>query len=466
MRNTSTPRSAVERVKARPRSYPLSGVIVFALPITAVLAGVVKFGELSPHAVTSVLVGLLGLLGILAPKRRIDPVVRAVILAFVAWSAVTVVHLAFRGIPLSNEITIAASGLTILFGVAALQGTRQTFRVFAGGWVIAYGLACGAAIAEKYFGYLPRNNYLVLQRGYRVEDVGLASFFGNPNGFALFLFATSVVFVPFVIGAVRASSRAFFLLLQLSTLVFMLETGSRTGFSLLLIVFAVTWWHALSKHPVLRVGAVLAFGSAVIVRWLLSMDTITTVTSSGLADDESAVTRLNLALNGVAFLWSSPLIGIGPGMFEEYMREGNPPFPTGAMIAPHNGFAEMFSQYGIIVFLLMVVVFVRLWKRARLDMVGAGAKRDFAYMSGVARILLIALLPLSVTMHSSFLGDPSAWMYLAAVIVFDRLVEPERISPHGERLTAAKPEVGSGMSRTRERGRYSVPSASPRAKAR
>lgn len=417
----------------KPKGHPINGFLIFATPISAVLAGAVQVGDLSPHAITSVLVGVSGLLGLLALRGRTNPVARAVLLVSIVWIIVTIMHLAFRGIPLTNEVTIAVSGFAILFGLAIMQGTRETFRAFAGGWVVAYCLSGAAGLAERYLGFMARNNYLVGQRGYLAEDVGITSFFGNPNGFALFLVASSIVFFPFIVSAKRTGARAFFLLLQLSTIYFMLETNSRTGLTLLLVVLAVTYWYVLGKHPVLRVLVILVVASAVATRWLVSLDTITVTSASGVVDDESVAVRLNLALNGLVFLMDNPLIGIGPGMFEEFMMAKNPPFPTATMINPHNGFAELLSQYGVIVFALMVAVFLLLWRGARRDMKRASGNRDLAYVSGVARLLLIGFLPLSATMQSTFLGDPSAWLYLAAIIAFDRLFNSERTRDVGPR---------------------------------
>ncbi|MFB8189659.1 O-antigen ligase family protein [Microbacterium sp. NPDC055988] len=334
-------------------------------------------------------------------------------------------------------MTITLSGFAILLGAAAVRVSSRTFDAAIVGWTFAYGLAVIVAIMEKYFGFVPQNSFLVL-RGYALESVGLSSLFGNPNAFALFLLASSVVFMPYAVSARRPIVRVLYYALQLSTLYFMIESGSRTGLTCLLVVMVITLWHLLHKRDLARMLLILVVIALVAVQALTASGTafFNDLRENSLftSDDGSFLLRFNLVRNGLLFASESPLIGIGPDQYEAHMLTRQDLYPTSFIINPHNGFVEMLSQYGIVVFLLFVLFLlqtaVSAWKLMR----SASSKRDKAYMVGQAQLLLIVLLPFASTMHSTFLGAPGAWLYLFALIALGRM------APVGEAATQS-PEL-------------------------
>lgn len=335
-----SPRAAANNfVIANDPINPINGLLLFVLPVTAVLAGVFSIQGISPHAVTSGLVAVAGVVGLLTPRASVSPIARAVILATGAWALVTILHLTLRGIPINTEVAISLSGFAILFGVATLTTTRRTLRAFVWGWVVVYLLSIGAALAEKYFGYLPQNNYLVYQGGRSVEIMALSSFFGNPNGFALFLLASSIVFFPWMVSSASRMTRILFALLQFLTVYFMLTTNSRAGVTLLTVVLTVALWSFLSRRPMLRLMVVVLAAGLIAVVSLGSTNSALfdelgrlTLLSDSTVDDASFRVRYNLFLSGLAILAEHPLIGIGPNMFEQYMLSGRSPYPAMGII--------------------------------------------------------------------------------------------------------------------------------------
>jgi len=400
-------------------------LLFFITPITAVMAGAVLISGITPHVVTSALFVIVAGVSILAPHRKLTALTTTVLSIVIAMCVVTILHLAAVGVPISNEVTISLSGLAILLGVASVRANSRTFNVFIVGWTFAYLLAGAAAIMERFLGYVAPNNYL-LSVGYDVETVGVASFFGNPNGFGFFLVATGAVFMPFVLTAKNMKVRALYFALQLSTLYFMLETYSRTGFTLLAIIILLTLWKLLYKRDLLRFLVILGVLIVVIVQLLSPggvgfFNDLRDNTFFSTAEDDSFIVRFNLILNGLLFLGENPLIGIGPGMYEVNMQTQRDLYPAGDMINPHNGFIEILSQYGLVVFALYVIWLFRSFVSARNLMRLAETNRERNYVLGLTQVVLIALLPFTATMHSTFLGAPAAWLYLCAIVVLGRM---------------------------------------------
>lgn len=414
------------------RTSPVNRLILFVIPITGILAGAFSIQGVSPHAVVSALAGIAGMAAVVSSRAPISPVARMVLWVSIAWAIVTAIHVVLRGVQIDNEVTITLSGLAILIGVSSMRTSRTALQSFTIGWTFAYMIAVAGALAEKFLGFLPRNNYLVLQGGRSLEVVGLSSFFGNPNGFALFLLATSIVFAPRVISAARPSTRLLYWLLEFSIVYFMIQTNSRTGVTLLLLALIVVVWVVLSGHPVLRVMAALVSVCAIIALSLgvgnvnLS-DELQRVSllSDTTVDDSSFVVRYNLFLSGLDFFGESPIIGIGPSMFQQYMLAGRSTYPTMGIINPHGGTIQLLSEFGIIVFALFIVLLIRLWGRAFRHLRTAPSARTSQFATAISVLMLIAALPFASTMHSTFLADPSAWLFLSAIVVLDRMSDAD-----------------------------------------
>ncbi len=430
---------------SEPKVHRGFAVLFFLMPITAVMAGVVSINGVTPHVGTSALFALVGIASVLRPHQKITRLGQSLLLLVIAWFVVTLLHIGLLNIPITNEVTISLSGLAILLGVVTVRTSSRTFDAIIVGWTFAYFLAAAVALMEKFLGFVPQNSYLVL-RGYALETVGLSSVFGNPNGFGLFLIATSIVFMPFALSAKKPSVRFLYCALQLSTLYFMLESGSRTGLTCLAVVLVVSLWKLLYKRDAARVLLILGVIALLIAQLLSPGGTvfINELRESSLftdTDDGSFLLRFNLVRNGLIFLTESPLIGIGPDMYESYMVTRQNLYPTSFITNPHNGFIEILSQYGVVVFALFVFLLIRIgvsgWKLMR----SAATNRERNYVLGLAQLLLIVLLPFAATMHSTFLGAPAAWLYLCALIALGRMAKvddaEQRTRQNETRLTAA-----------------------------
>lgn len=402
----------------------LTATLFFFAPITAILAGSVAIGEFSIHAYTTVAMALIALVGIINQKNR-RPKIAIILIALTgSWFTVSVLHIVFGNSNLTSEVTISAAGMAVIVGLALARSSPTIYRAFFNGWAVAYLIAVGFALAENYLGFTASNNSLVNQ-GYLAVDIGLASLFGNPNAFAHFLLASAIVFYPLSITGKSRLARNLFRFLQLSTAYFMLQTSSRTGIILLAIVLTFSIWNYLEKFRLLRFF-VTTSTLFLLTALAVVQATSNRVNSFGIAGgggellgDESVEIRWNLHVNGLTFLATNPLIGIGPDGFELYMLSGFGALDTAGIINPHGGMIEVISQYGILVFALYFSLLLTILRSAiaRLHQRRSFVLSDRARSQ--AQLLLIILIPITSTMHSTYLGDPAGWLWLAAIVAFE-----------------------------------------------
>lgn len=395
--------------------HPVTAAIFFVAPITAVLAGYLEIQGLSIHAFTSIFLLVASFLGVLTRRNPRPRFTLVIILLAVSWLLVTVVHLAFGDIPYSSEIGVSFTGLAIALGLAASDSRPRTYHAFFLGWSFAYAISVGVALLENYRGFTALNN-LVTQQGLDVHQAGLASLFGNPNGFALFLLASSIVFYPWAIGGRTLLLRLFAVAAQASTLLLMLETESRIGLTLLAIVLVISYWNYLRNTPALRVFVLLV---VVLFVTTLNANTSPRVASSAIFEERSLEIRVSLLLNAATFLGYNPLAGIGPDMFEQYIVGGFGKYETYGIINPHGGLGEIFSQYGIMTFVLYVAVFCLALRRACIRVRYNTDDRSATQAMNVAQLMLVATFPVASAMNSTFLGDPAAWLWLAGMVAFE-----------------------------------------------
>lgn len=114
--------------------------------------------------------------------------------------------------------------------------------------------------------------------------------------------------------------------------------------------------------------------------------------------DNSGNIRKNLVLNGFFLLKYSHFMGVGPGQYRWFHDNNKVPYEVTTLNSPHNGPVEIFSQYGIFIFIGYVMIFVVYWLNAF-----RSRKNSKEYFS------LISLSMLAFYILSAM---PSAWLIL------------------------------------------------------
>jgi O-antigen ligase len=103
-------------------------------------------------------------------------------------------------------------------------------------------------------------------------------------------------------------------------------------------------------------------------------------------------------------LMNSNMIGIGAGNFRATMDNVYKLENT----SPHNLFLEVGIQYGLIIFLLFIGMFIRLYSKQ---------KANYRNSSKFITIVSLVMLPLTSTIDSSYILSVSIWLFLASLYI-------------------------------------------------
>lgn len=180
----------------------------------------------------------------------------------------------------------------------------------------------------------------------------------------------------FFVGAVYANDARWRWGLGLATVlavINVLMVQGRTGQVVLLVLVAYLFIQRFRWHGVIAAGAVIAVagivisqlpGVPVVVRYIDGIEQIQSW-RYGNADQSSMGLRMQYAATSLRIIAEHPFIGVGTGGFEH--AYGQQIAGTAAQISnnPHNQYLLTTSQLGLPGLILLLAIFVALWRSAR-----------------------------------------------------------------------------------------------------
>ena len=193
------------------------------------------------------------------------------------------------------------------------------------------------------------------------------SIFYNTNNFAVFLvFGIFILFVNYSDYEGKLAKRGC-LLLALSSICLILLTRSRGALLTLafgIAIFVGTLYFAKIKEKVMsllrrkRSRIIMLIGMGVLL-----VVTVVVVHQMFFAGERavSGMARLNLIRNGFMFLPITFGFGVGAGNIEHWM-DNYWGFRTYGMTNMHNWWMEILTAYGILIFILYLIFYVKLGK--------------------------------------------------------------------------------------------------------
>lgn len=298
------------------------------------------------------------------------------------------------------------------------------------GWLLAYIVAGIIAVWEVLTGNHLPSAYVQTTPDYALRNITISTF-GNPNNYGAFLLLSS----PFLLWSFLVSKgrirRAIRLGILATLPVFVVLSASRVAF--------IGLGAQLAVYGLLRVRRwrlLLGFFGIVVVlslfveRFLQSETILAQKLALSLGDDlrpgGSIARRLNLLLDGLWFVYISGGLGVGAGGFQYMVQRGSASFATTSFLSPHNFWIEVLSQYGILVFFVLVVWIIYLFG------IAVQARRTLRYCATsriIAEMMLIALagyMFASVT-SSSYVVQPTTWMFLGSLVVVGTFLWNKRV---------------------------------------
>ena len=334
----------------------------------------------------------------------------------------------------TRTFVILGFGLALCFALVEIEADGLvTLHRLQIGWVIAF-LATGAIAVWELATGAHLSNFLTSAPDYVRNTTKLvSSVFGNPNGYGAFL----VTAVPFLFcGFLRARqmrTRALYLILILSSALFVVACGSRLSLIAFVIQVCLFGLYIGRSHLRLFIVVGVSLSGLVFLFWSTALGWVTStvankyqyasplqllneVSRSGMSGN----TRLNLYQDGVWMIWQSGGLGLGPGGFQKALLAGSPPFPTYGTVDPHNLYLEIATQYGLLVFsLFMVWIFACLKLAVRAFRSGSAEYRVWGFTLSVA-ILGNAISALA---NSTYLNGSVNWVFMASLVVGSVVLE-------------------------------------------
>lgn len=190
--------------------------------------------------------------------------------------------------------------------------------------------------------------------------------FYNPNDYATFL----ALSIPFGTGLVRYGHKVYLRLLGLGAAIaafyLIVTTGSRVNMLAVLLELVFLFLFLMNLKGQFKFAVIAAVCVAVLLLFLPgpvqgffsevtgSLGSITTQVRLGTG---SVATRMNLVRNGLSFLHSTAGFGVGAGNVEYWMANFAR-HNTGGITNPHNWWLEISINYGILIFLGYITLYL------------------------------------------------------------------------------------------------------------
>lgn len=299
-------------------------------------------------------------------------------------------------------------------------------------WEIATGDRLPSHKTERYDTY--------------VDSTMVQSTLGAPGAFAGFLLLTTP-FLFWSMDRARGLEKLLYLGMLPVTGFFALYGAARNAFFALILQFA-TYFLILERRWHVRFAAVACgLVAAVLLANVFAQGDFKLAQKYQYAaerglDDNSIYGRMILSVNGVWMALETGGRGVGAGGFEETLAGGDvfvalPVRARGVLKPAHNVWAEILSQYGVLMFMGLMILFGWIAQLAWQARRAAGGARQ-RERGVIARSALVALVGFAFygIQSGSVLLNAGTWMFLASLAVLGAYLYEERRSAQEGRATA------------------------------
>jgi O-antigen ligase len=248
--------------------------------------------------------------------------------------------------------------------------------------------------------------------------IGQSMFFDNSNdlAIALLLTSTSLLFVFFARGFVLKILATCEILLSLF---YILKSGSRGTFlaalvaAVFVLIFSKRKIVVLWLVPALLIALITFAPSQMIQRFMsVVIDPERAVASgAGGSEVESQLVRQDMVKLSLKITLQHPLLGVGPGMFDNFVQKGAKETGVHAVsLNTHNAYTQVSSECGILAFICYmatIILTIKLNHRMFKALPDQGGQVD-PRLTGIAFSGLIGTIGYAVASifhHLAFAGD-------------------------------------------------------------
>jgi teichuronic acid biosynthesis protein TuaE len=343
---------------------------------------------------------------------------------FIAWICYSLLALSWSAelTPAIKEVFTLVTSILVIFLVTVLFKKEKNFLEFFTIWIVMALLLIGIGFIEHFLQiHLPNSR---INHAYTYQQGIPTAVFVNENDYASFLGITAFFFLSLMKNGRRLIYQLIGLLGFLSSVYLILITDSRANY-IGLFLGCIFWFLFLlgrkGKLTFIGLGIFLSpiviysqFPRVMKVWNLLKVQIDSLFTQAG--NPHSSVDIRESLLNNIkVFIENTYGLGVGPGNVEYYMRNF-PVFNTLHNYNPHNWWGEIFVQYGFLIFIGYIVVFIflfislfRLWLRQRKS---GNSLITEALLCGMIAFTMASISP------NSFIALFYNWIFIAFVIAY------------------------------------------------
>lgn len=350
-----------------------------------------------------------------APRLGFNKEINFGIKLYILWIFYGLITLFWSVDPISglnSEIIVMFIGmLSIIIFPLFLRNDEKSIRTIRNAWILGFVCTLPLAFYEittmQHFTYDEEERLL---GGLGVYAPFASIFFGNYNGYCVYI----CLCFPFIFSALAETPSKIWkivygFLIGSGILIIFINTN-RTS----LVVFAlyILCFVRFKLKSILSIVGVLIV-TLIIYNYLpeslkSTLDILYNYRINvDYSEDESSSLRKGVFKEGLKFLIDFYGLGSGAGSFEELMLR-SPEYR--GISNPHNLFLEIFSQYGIFVFIFFIIW---LWQIFRKIYINSSLN---IYSK---RILTVAIIniPIIGIINSAALGYTIWWVYFSSLIM-------------------------------------------------
>ena len=269
--------------------------------------------------------------------------------------------------------------------------------------------------------------HLIISKFYSETNVNLmfmpTGVFHNPNDYAAFL----TLSIPFAICLFRDGEKILLSFLGMETVAgaiyLIVIIGSRANILAILLELVILLLLINLKQKIKLITKLTICMAILLI--LLSNPTkgfllqtteeIGSIVTQTQKNSGSMSIRLNLIRNGLLFLHSTAVFGVGAGNFEYYMSNFAR-YDTKGLINPHNWWLEILVNYGIFIFIGYIIFYLSIiWKLRKIYYEKLSANEKF-----ICEGLLVSLIGFFFASlgPSSIIAFRPQWFLFAFALTF------------------------------------------------
>lgn len=248
------------------------------------------------------------------------------------------------------------------------------------------------------------------------------STFGNTNDYAVFLMFSFFVLYICLMNSKRNITKLVYIVSMISTVVLLLSTGARAALLGFIIGVIIIVFYSIQRKQTRRmlISLLVAFIFVTIFNPQIILSFFTNIESAldfnFTNQSNSEFVRINLIKNGISFLISTFGFGTGAGNIEYWMANYGV-YNTGRVLNIHNWWMEILVGYGVVIFILYLVFYFKLFLSMKHKFRTSTNKQDLTISLGIMSIMsgyIIASIGSSSNMIAEWL-----WVFWAIVIAYE-----------------------------------------------